>query len=148
VNVTHIPYRSSGIPDLLAGRVDYYCQLVAAAFPLIESRQMKALAVLAKTRVSILPGVPTAEEQGIASFDASTWNAVFLPKGASAAIVNRLHDATVAALELPSVRRRMIEAGVNIPPPEHQTSDYLKRFVASEIEKWAVALKAANVTAE
>jgi tripartite-type tricarboxylate transporter receptor subunit TctC len=148
VNVTHVPYRASGIPDLLAGRLDYYCQLVAAALPLIESKQLKALAVLAKTRVPILPELPTAEEQGLASFDASTWNAVFLPKGAPAAIVNRLHDATVAALELPSVRRRMIEAGANIPSPEHQTSDYLKRFVVSEIEKWAVALKAANVTAE
>jgi tripartite-type tricarboxylate transporter receptor subunit TctC len=148
VNVTHVPYRASGIPDLLAGRLDYYCQLVAAALPLIESKQMKALALLSKTRVPILPDLPTADEQGLASFDATTWNAVFLPKGAPAAIVNRLRDATIAALEIPSVRRRMIEAGASIPPPEHQTSDYLKQFVVSEIEKWAVALKAANVTAE
>jgi tripartite-type tricarboxylate transporter receptor subunit TctC len=148
VNVTHVPYRSSGIQDLLAGRLDYYCQLVAAAAPLIESKQMKALAALSKSRVPVMPDLPTADEQGLTNFDASTWNAVFLPRGAPPAVVSRLHDATVAALALPSTRQRMIEAGANIPPPEHQTPEYLKRFVISEIQKWGIALKAANVTGE
>ena len=148
VNVTHVPYRTGGTSDLLAGRLDYFCLLIAGAAPLIETKQIKAVAVLSKTRAPILPAVPTAAEQGLADFDASTWNAVFLPKGAPPAIVSKLRDATVAALALPSIRQRMIEAGASIPPPEHQTSDYLKEFVVSEIQKWGVALRAANVTAE
>jgi tripartite-type tricarboxylate transporter receptor subunit TctC len=148
VNVIHVPYRTGGTTDLLAGRLDYFCLLIAGAVPLIESKQIKALAVLSKTRAPILPSVPTADEQGLTNFDASTWNAVFLPKGAPPAIVSRLRDATVAALALPSVRQKTIEAGATIPPPEHQTSAYLKDFVVSEIQKWGVALRAANVTAE
>src|SRR5439155_22930410 len=70
VEITHVPYRGSGITDLLAGRLDYYCLIVANAAPLIESRQIKGLAVLAKSRAAILPHLQTAHEQGLADFNA------------------------------------------------------------------------------
>ena len=120
IKVTHIPYRTGGIPDMIAGRLDYYCQLVAAAAPMIRDRQVKGVAVLSKNCSSKVPDLPTAHEQGLTDFDASSWNAIFLPKATPAAITKKLHEAAVAALKLPFVRERMLDAGVNLVTAERQ----------------------------
>lgn len=146
VDVTHVPYRDNAIPDLIAGRVDYFCLLTATAVPLIENRSVKGIAVLSKARISVLPELATAQEQGLAGFDASNWNAVFLPKGAPATVVQKLHEATSAAIEITSVRQRMNEAGVALVPPDRRSPGYLQTFVETEIKKWAAPIKSAGVT--
>ena len=59
---------------------------------------MNALAALTRERSPILPDLPTAHEQGLAGFDAYTWNAVFLPKGTPPALVKKLNAALVAVM--------------------------------------------------
>jgi tripartite-type tricarboxylate transporter receptor subunit TctC len=145
VQVTHIPYRTGGISDVVAGRLDYYCQLVAAAAPQIEGGQLKPLAVLSKARTSLLPNLPTAHEQGLTDFSGDSWNALFLPKRTPAAIVRKLHAAAAAAIEVPTVQRRMQEAGVRLIASEHRSPEYLQSFVESEIKKWASTLTANGV---
>ena len=89
--------------------------------------------------------VPTAQEQGLAGFEAYTWDAIFLPKGTPDAIVRKLNAATIETLNTPIVRQRLAEIGANIVAPERRSSDYLGKFVASEIEKWAGPIKASGV---
>jgi tripartite-type tricarboxylate transporter receptor subunit TctC len=72
----------------------------------------------------------------------------FLPKGAPAAIVRKLNDATVAAMEMPAVQARLKQLGANIVAPERRSPEYLKEFVAAEIEKWTGPIKTAGVTLE
>ena len=45
IDVTHVPYRSGGsaMQDLIAGRIDYQCPLMALALPHVESRKIKRL---------------------------------------------------------------------------------------------------------
>jgi hypothetical protein len=38
--------------------------------------------------------------------------------------------------------------GVVIPAPERRTPEYLAKFVASELERWAVPIKASGVGAD
>ena len=147
VSVTHIPYRGGGpaMTDLLGGRIDYQCALVNIAKPQIDSGLAKGIALLALTRSPITPGLATAQEQGLANFDASAWNGIFLPKGAPAAIVDKLHAALIATMETPAVRDRLKELGATMMPPERQSPDYLQKFVVSEIAKGASIMKAANL---
>ena len=62
IEVTHVPYRSTGqaLQDLLPGRLDYQCVPIAAAVPQVESKTLKAIAIMARTRSPILPMLPTA----------------------------------------------------------------------------------------
>ena len=60
----------------------------------------------------------TAQEQGLADFEAIMWNAFFLPKGTPAAIVNQLNAAMVDAMESPAVKERMLALGVDLVAPE------------------------------
>lgn len=150
VDVTHVPYRSGGaaMQDLIAGRLDYQCPLLAIAIPQIEAKKVKALATLTRNHSTIVPGLASAREQGLTDFEVSTWNAFFLPRGASLVIVRRLHDATLTAIGSSAVQERLKQIGAELVPPERRTPDYLQQFVASEISKWAAAIKLAGVTAE
>jgi tripartite-type tricarboxylate transporter receptor subunit TctC len=150
VQVTHIPYRGTApaTQDMLAGRLDYMCPLSASATPQIESGQVKVITVLAKERSPVLPNLASAFEQGLADLDTRGWNGFFLPKGTPAAIVQKLNEAASAAIDTPSVRERLREIGVSTVAPERRSPDYLQTFVEAEIEKWAVPIRNAGVTAE
>ena len=73
--------------DLIAGRIDYWCPFSTTAMPQIKGDTVKPIALLSLQRLDVLPDLPTAHEQGLANFEASTWNALFLPKGTPPAIV-------------------------------------------------------------
>ena len=146
INVTHVPYRGGGpaMQDLIAGRIDYFCTLSATAKQQIEGKLVKAIAILSRDRSSMLPGLASAQEQGL-NFEASTWFGFFLPRGTPEPIIQKLHDATVAAMETPSVQERLKEVGAVTVAPERRSPAYLQKFVASEIEKNAVPIRAAGI---
>ncbi len=150
VNVTHIPYRGGGpaMQDLVGGRIDYLCIDTPVAIPLIESKQIKALAILTARRSASLPELPSAQEQGLAGFEAANWAAFFMPKATPGAIVQRLQAATAKAVGSEAVRKRMKDIGIDPVAPERQTSDYLAKFVEAEISKWAGPVKASGLTAD
>jgi hypothetical protein len=63
-------------------------------------------------------------------------------------IVARLHDATVEAMNTPSVKERLEGLGAVLVAPGRRSSAYLGKFVQSEIEKWAAPIKASGVSAD
>jgi hypothetical protein len=105
---------------------------------------VKAVAVLVAHRIAAIPDVPASGEQGVAGVEASVWNAFFLPKGASDAIVRKLNAAINRSLESPALRQRLEELGIEIVPPERRTPEYLARFLPEEIERWAKPIRAAG----
>jgi tripartite-type tricarboxylate transporter receptor subunit TctC len=131
---------------LIPGRIDYMCPVDGSVIAQIDSRAVKPIAVLRTKHSPILPKLPTATEQGLADFDTSLWWALFLPKGAPAAIVQRLHEATIAMMDTPSVQDRMRELGVDLVKPELRSSEYLRTFVESELNKWAAPIKASGIS--
>jgi tripartite-type tricarboxylate transporter receptor subunit TctC len=150
VDVTHVPYRGTGpaMQDLQGGRIDYLCEIVSTAKPQIDGGTVKAIAIMTKERSTALPNVPTGLEQGTPSLEAYTWNALFLPKGTSAEIVKKLHDATVEAMKTPAVRERLEGLGAVIVSEDRATPEHLGQFVTSEIEKWAGPIKASGVVVD
>jgi tripartite-type tricarboxylate transporter receptor subunit TctC len=146
INVTHVPYRGGGpaMQDVIAGRIDYFCTLSATAKQQIEGKLVKAIAILACDRSSMLPQLASAQEQGL-NFEASTWFGFFLPRGTPEPIIHKLHDATVEAMETPWVQERLKEVGAVTVAPERRSPEYLQKFVASEIAKNAAPIRAAGI---
>jgi tripartite-type tricarboxylate transporter receptor subunit TctC len=148
-HITHVPYRGTGpaMSDLQAGRIDYLCEIITTAKTQIDGKTVKAIAIMSKTRSSVLPDVPTTLEQGV-DVEGYTWNAFFVPKGTPQPIVARLHDATVDAMHSALVKERLEGLGAQIVPDERATPEYLAGYVKSEIEKWAGPIKASGATAD
>jgi tripartite-type tricarboxylate transporter receptor subunit TctC len=148
IDVTHVPYRGSppAMQDLMAGRIDYFCALAAAAMPQLAAKSMKPIAVMTKQRSPLFPDIATAHEQGLIDFDSYFWSGFFLPKETPAAIVMKLNAASIATLDTPAVQERLKTVGVTVVGPDRRSPDYLKTFVDGEIEKWAVTIKASGVS--
>jgi tripartite-type tricarboxylate transporter receptor subunit TctC len=148
VDITHIPYRGSppAMQDLIAGRIDFFCALAAAAMPQIASNNMRAVAVLTRNRSPLLPNLASAHEQGLTDFDSYFWSGFFVPKGTPAAVIQRFNEAAVATLDTPFVQDRLKDVGVTIVAPERRSPAYLQKFLDGEIEKWAATIKASGVS--
>ena len=147
VNPSHVPYRgvALAVQDLIAGRIDYQCEQIVTAKPHIDAGSVKGIAMLTKERSPVMPGLPTALEQG---FDVETyaWTALFLPRRTPEPIVQTLNKAVVESLHTPAVRTRILELGSVVVSDERTSPQYLAGFIKSEIDKWAGPIKASGVS--
>jgi tripartite-type tricarboxylate transporter receptor subunit TctC len=148
VDLTHVPYRGSGpaMQDLIAGRIDYFCALGAAAMPQLSNNNLKALAVLTRERSPLFPVLATAHEQGLPDFDSYFWGAVFYPKGTPDDIVRRLQQVCAASIDTPAIQERLKTVGAIAVPPDKRSSEYLRTFLDAELAKWAAIIKASGVS--
>jgi len=148
VEITHVPYRGSApaMQDIMAGSIDYFCALAAAAMPQLGSNSMKAVAILTRNRSPLVPNLASAHEQGLTDFDSYFWSGFFFPKDTPAAIVQRLHEAAVETMNTPATQERLKNVGVTVVAPDRRSSDYLKKFLDQEIASWAATIKASGVS--
>jgi tripartite-type tricarboxylate transporter receptor subunit TctC len=145
-----VPYRGGAIAmqDLLAGQIDLIFDLAASAVPLARAGSVKALAVMAGSRLAAAPDIPTVDEAGLPGLHVSLWNALWAPKGTPKDIVAKLNAAMVESLADPAMRKRLIDLGQDIPPRDQQTPEALNAYHKAEIEKWWPIIKAANIKVE
>jgi tripartite-type tricarboxylate transporter receptor subunit TctC len=150
VDIAHIPYRGTGpaMQDLQGGRIDYLCEVVSTAKPQIDGGTVKGIAIMTKDRSKALPNVPTGIEQGVDKLEAYTWNAIFLPKGAPAEVVQKLNAAAREAMRTPAVRERLEGLGAVVVSDDRATPEFLGQFVKDEISKWAGPIKASGVSVD
>jgi tripartite-type tricarboxylate transporter receptor subunit TctC len=145
-----IPYRGAGpaMQGLISGQVDLMVLQAAAALPQARAGSVKILANLSPKRSTVVPNIPTSDESGVPGLYASGWFALFGPRGMPADVVAKLNAAMVQALADSKVRTRFADLGLEIVPPDHQTTAALASFQKAEIEKWWPVIKAANIKVE
>ncbi|SOZ15948.1 conserved hypothetical protein, UPF0065 [Cupriavidus taiwanensis] len=112
-DMVHIPYRGSGpaLNDTLAGQVNAQFDNLPSSMPHIQAGKLRALAVAAPKRVEGLADVPTFAEAGMKDMNNMAWYGLVAPAGTPAAIITRVHDAAVKALQDPNVKRRLADSG-------------------------------------
>ena len=140
----HIPFKGGpeALTEVMAGRVDFYFVPLPPARGLIAGKKVDALAVSSATRAKALPSVPTTVEAGVPNSEYNFWIGMFLPVKTPAAIVARLHEETIKALNNPAVIARLDKAGGEPMPMSPAAFD---DFVRKEIELNAVLVKAAGI---
>lgn len=142
-----VPYKGSSAahPDLLAGRTALYIDTISAIQAQVKAGNVRAVAVSSRKRSMSLPDVPTADEQGLKGYDASTNGGFLAPAGTPKAIVARLNAEINAALKLPDVRAKLEAAGIEIQGGTPQ--DYAA-LIKSDLGKWGKVVKEAGIVAE
>lgn len=143
----HVPYRGGApaVSDLIAGHVDVSFQNINAVISQVQSKQLKVLAITGDTRSKALPDVPTLKELGVDGVDVFSWQAVAAPKGLSPEIKAKLHGELVAALNLPDVRKRMEDIGLEIVA---NNPEQFREFLTSELARWKGVIEAGNINVE
>jgi tripartite-type tricarboxylate transporter receptor subunit TctC len=140
----HIPYRGAGpvIPDMIAGNVDFLIEGFASLHNYARSGALRGLAVLAETRHSSLPEVPTAIEAGMAEFRILNWFGAYAPAATPALVLARLETAMRRAVAEPAVARKLRENGID---PVGGSAAELERFWDAEIALWLPVVRDAGV---
>lgn len=144
VDFTVVPYRGTpqAVTDLVAGRADLMIDSQTLLAPMGAEGRVRLLAVTTPRRSAMLPTLPTLAESGFPGFAASSWQALYAPRGTPDAVVQRLAAAAEAARRDPGVQRRFAEAGVE-PFPGGPAE--LGAFLRAENARWAPILRAAGV---
>jgi len=141
VDLLHVPYRGSFLPDLLGGQVQVVFGPISQFVELLRTGKLRALAVTTATRQAILPDIPTVAEF-VSGYEASAWYGIGAPKNTPTEIIDRLNKEVNAALTDPKMTARLAEIGV-IPMP--MTPTEFGKLIADETEKWGKVVRAANI---
>jgi tripartite-type tricarboxylate transporter receptor subunit TctC len=141
---THIPFRggAEALTEVIAGRVDFYFCPIGTAVPQIREGNVLALAVSSPQRATALPAVTSTLEAGFADSDYFFWVGVFAPAKTPRAIVDKLHDESQTAMQLPSLRAKLAELGMESMDLSPAAFDAL---VKNEIVTSAALAKAAGL---
>ena len=110
VNLVHIPYSGSFLPDLLSGQVQVAFPPIPLAIANIRNGKLRALAVTNATRSDALPGIPAVAEF-VPGFEASIWHGIWAPKQTPAQIVDKLNSQINLVLADPKVKERFANLG-------------------------------------
>jgi tripartite-type tricarboxylate transporter receptor subunit TctC len=150
VKVTHVPFKGAGpvMQELIAGRIDYFCDTIQTGAAQARAGAVKGLAVMSPRRVPIIPDLPTTGEQGVAGVEATVWNGFLFPKGTPDAIVGRVNKALNTMLEEPAMRKRLQELGLEILPPEQRTPEYFAKYLAEDVARWKKVIAQAGIPVE
>ena len=135
-DLVQIPYRgaSPALNDLIGGQVQLGVLDVLVAAPQVKVGKIRALGVTTKERTSVLPDVPTLDEQGFKGFDSSVMFGVVAPRGTPPDILARLNTVLAASLDEPALRAFLEAQGIGRAPSTEAA--YLTRYMGEEIPKW------------
>lgn len=147
MKTVHVPYRGAGpaIADLLGGRTDYMVTTLPSVMGLVETGQMRALAVTTKARTKKLSDVPTVAESGWPGYEAGAWYGFVVPKGTPSDVIEKLRNATVAAINTQKVRDRLQNEGAE---PIGSSPREFADMMQTESKRWAEVVKAAAISVE
>ena len=141
IDLTHVPYKGSpaAITDLIGGQVQLMFDTGPALLPHMRSGKLRILAVGSRNRNPAAPNVPTMAEAGLGNFEAPAWIGLVAPKGTPRDIVDTLNKALQAAWrDAPEVKEQMTPLGAEATS---MTTAEFGRYIQSEMEKWALAVK-------
>ncbi|KYH03265.1 hypothetical protein SE91_14795 [Bradyrhizobium sp. DOA1] len=145
-----VPYRTIALAmtDLMGGQIDFLIDSPINSLPQLRVGTIKAYAVMAKSRLSSAPDIPTVDEAGLAEFYGGNWTAFWVPRGTPNDVIAKLNEAVVTAMANANVRTRLADLGMEIPPREQQTPEALSALQKVEIEKWWPIIKASGIKVE
>jgi tripartite-type tricarboxylate transporter receptor subunit TctC len=137
IDVQHIPFRGpvEAFTEVMTGRVDFYYLPIAPALPNIRNGKIVALAVSTPKRAPTLPDVPTVVEAGYPDARYLFWGGLAVPTKTPRGIVNRLHEETQKALNVPAVQEKLATFGVEpMPMSVEQFGKFYRDDVAAIVK--------------
>jgi len=116
IDMVHVPFRGAGpaAQAVLGKQIQLGSVALAAAEAMIQSGQLRALAVTSEKRWFSLPNVPTMIEAGYPGFVSDTFNALLAPSAVPAPILALLVKETRAAFQKPEALAQARKAGFEI----------------------------------
>ena len=145
INTAHIPYKGSTpvLVDMMGERVDFAFIGISGSIQQARQGQMRAIAISTLKRSPNFPDIPAVAET-VPGFELNSWYGLLAPIGTPKAIIQRLHQETIAALKRADVLEWMKQNGLE---PIGSSGEEYGAYIRTELVKWAKAVKDAKITA-
>lgn len=142
----YVPYRANppAVLDLVAGQTDLMIVDLATSLPQVKGEKLRALGVSSPKSLTLVPEVPVIADS-LPGYEFGFWNALYAPANTPEPVIKRLNELVKNALEKPSVRQVVEQAGMEV---ELSTPEQLQAFQLSELERWGQIIKQAGIEAE
>ena len=143
-NIVRVPYKGAGpaIVALVAGEVQMTFSSAGAAIPHIKSGRLRALAVAAAQPSLLAPGLPTVASAGLPGFEAGSMWGFFAPAKTPRAIITRLRDEIVTALNKPDVKDRLLASTTEVVG---STPEKFAAEIKADMERGSKVIKQAGI---
>ena len=147
--MTPVVYRGSApaITELVAGRLDVFCDQATNTLPFLRDARVKGYAVTSAERVPGL-ALPTTGEAGSPALAMSTWHGLYAPHDTPGPVQERLSAALRAAMSDERYRQRLADLVTAPATPEQATIAHHRRFLAEEVARWRPIIEAAGQYAD
>jgi tripartite-type tricarboxylate transporter receptor subunit TctC len=142
--VVHVPFKggAEAMTEVIAGRIDFYFGPVGIVLQQVREGKLLALVQNGSRRASALPDVPTTREAGFVDAEFPIWFGMFAPAKTPPAVVAKLHDEALKAIQSPKTAEKLASLGVD---PLPMSSEEFGRFVEQEVTDNAELVKAAGI---
>jgi tripartite-type tricarboxylate transporter receptor subunit TctC len=143
--MTHIPYRggSLAIQSLMAGDTQVTFGTSPSVLPQAGGGRLLPIAVSTRERSALVPGLPGMKEAGLPEYNLEFWYGMFVPAGTPPAIVKKIHDATVFAMQQPSVKAALAREGTEVSLSG--SPEQFGAFLVEDGKFWVNLVKSAKV---
>jgi tripartite-type tricarboxylate transporter receptor subunit TctC len=140
IKLLHVPYKGTGpaVTDLLGGRIDMMFAPGPVGQPFVQSGQLKALGVTDTRRSKFYPDVPTVSESGVPGYESVGWFGLLAPANTPPAVVKKINEVIVAAMETKEFRDHLATLGAE---PKPQTPEEFGRYINADVAKWSKVVK-------
>ena len=146
VDIVEVPYKvtSQALTDVIGGQVNMNLPILSAALPQIRAGRLKALAVTSARRSAVAPEIPTmAESGGLPGYDAAQWQGLVAPAGTPPDVVAKINAELNRTLQLPDVKERIGNLGVEFALTTPQQLDVELR---ADLAKWSQLVRALGIS--
>ena len=144
VDMVHVPYKGSYVPDLLSGQVQVVFAPIPTVIAHIKSGKLRALAVTATKHSEALPDTPTIAEF-VRGYDASGYFGFGAPSRTPKDIIDKLNTEIKAIVVDPPIKEKLVSLGIE---PMQLTSAEYGKLIVAETEKWTKVVKTAGMKAD
>ena len=144
LDLVHVPYRATYLPDLIGGQVQGAFSTVPQAIAFIKDGRLRALAVTSTARVDALPDIPSLGEF-VPGYEADGWFGIVAPKTTRGEIIGKLNSEINAAVADPKLRAEFRELGVS---PMSMAPAEFGQLIADQTENWGKVIKVADIKPE
>jgi tripartite-type tricarboxylate transporter receptor subunit TctC len=131
----HIAYKgiAPATMALLADEVQFSLVPIAVAMPHVRSGKLRALGTAGAQRSAATPDVPTVAESGLPGFEVIAWWGMLAPAKTPRPLVDRLNREVRALLEVPEIRRALVDQGMD---PAPGTPEEFGALIKADMDKW------------
>lgn len=143
--LTHVPYKGSSfaLTDLIGGHVSAMMSSTSFVVQQHKNNQVRILATTGRSRSSVLPQVPTFQEQGMAELTLTEGTWLLAPAKTPQTIIDKASDAAVLSVQGPEMQA--VIDGQTVAAPLGAV--VMRRLMLAEFEKRGAQVKATGFSA-